>query len=132
MKYSHHDFAVLALRNALGWMFFAHGMLKFSVFTLAGTAGFFQSVGFPGWAAYIVAPAELILGLTLVLGIYTRASALAGLPILLGALLVHLPNGWLFTNKNGGWEYPAFLIAAAVSVALLGGGRIALTQARAK
>jgi hypothetical protein len=23
-------------------------------------------------------------------------------------VLVHGANGWLFTNKGGGWEYPAF------------------------
>lgn len=131
MKYSTNDFAALALRNALGIMFIAHGILKFSVFTLAGTAGFFESVGFPGWAAYIVAPAEVIIGLALILGVYTRAIALSGVVVLLGALWVHLPSGWLFTNKNGGWEYPAFLVMSAVSVALLGGGRIALTPSRA-
>lgn len=131
MKYSTNDWAALALRNALGWMFIAHGLLKFFVFTLAGTAGFFESVGFPGWLAYIVAPAEVAIGIALVLGVYTRAFALAGLFVLLGALWVHLHNGWLFTSKNGGWEYPAFLVVAAVSVALLGSGQIALIQDRA-
>ena len=131
MKYSTNDWAALALRSALGWMFIAHGLLKFFVFTLAGTAGFFESVGFPGWLAYIVAPVEVAIGIALVLGVYTRAFALAGLFVLLGALWVHSPNGWLFANKNGGWEYPAFLVVAAVSVALLGSGRIALIQARA-
>ncbi len=130
MKHSTNDFAALLLRSALGIMFLAHGLLKFVVFTLAGTAGFFESVGFPGWAAYVVAPAEIIIGLALVLGVYTRAMALTGVVVLLGALWVHLPNGWLFTNKNGGWEYPAFLVISALSIALLGGGRIALTQPR--
>jgi putative oxidoreductase len=109
-------------------MFLAHGLLKIMVFTLAGTAGFFESVGFPGWAAYIVAPFEVLTGLALVLGIYTRPVAVASLAVLLGALVVHSGNGWMFTNKNGGWEYPAFLVVAAITVALLDGGRIALTK----
>jgi putative oxidoreductase len=48
------------------------------------------------------------------------------IPVLVGALLVHAPNGWLFTVANGGWEYPAFLIVAAVTVALGGDGAFAL------
>jgi putative oxidoreductase len=128
MNYSHNDYAALTLRSALGLMFLAHGLLKIMVFTLAGTAGFFESVGFPGWAAYIVAPFEVLAGLALVLGIYTRPVAVASLAVLLGALVVHSGNGWMFTNKNGGWEYPAFLVVAAITVALLDGGRIALTK----
>jgi putative oxidoreductase len=128
MNYSGNDYAALTLRSALGVMLVAHGLLKFLVFSLAGTAGFFESVGFPGWAAYLVAPFEVLAGLALILGICTRWAALASLPVLLGALLVHIGNGWLFTNKNGGWEYPAFLAFAALSVALLGGGRIAVTK----
>jgi putative oxidoreductase len=128
MNYSHNDYAALTLRSALGLMFLAHGLLKIMVFTLAGTAGFFESVGFPGWAAYIVAPFEVLAGVALVLGIYTRPVAVASLAVLLGALVVHSGNGWMFTNKNGGWEYPAFLVVAAITVALLGGGRIALTK----
>jgi putative oxidoreductase len=128
MNYSPNDYAALTLRSALGLMFLAHGLLKIMVFTLAGTAGFFESVGFPGWAAYIVAPFEVLAGVALVLGIYTRPVAVASLAVLLGALVVHSGNGWMFTNKNGGWEYPAFLVVAAITVALLGGGRIALTK----
>jgi putative oxidoreductase len=128
MNYSTNDYAALTLRNALGLMFVAHGLLKFFVFTLAGTAGFFESVGFPGWAAYIVAPFEVLAGVALILGIYTRWVAAASVVVLLGAWLVHIGNGWLFTNKNGGWEYPAFLIFTAITVALLGGGRIAVTK----
>jgi len=44
------------------------------------------------------------------------------LPILLGAVWVHMPNGWVFTSNGGGWEYPAFLAAASVVHALAGDG----------
>ena len=122
------DYAALLLRLSLGGMFLAHGLLKILVFTLPGTAGFFESVGFPGWAAYIVAPAELLAGLALIAGFQTRWVALAGIPILLGALAVHAGNGWSFTNAKGGWEFPLYLVLTAVAVALLGGGRIAVTR----
>jgi hypothetical protein len=40
----------------------------------------------------------------------------------MGAWFVHLPNGWMFTAPNGGWEYPAFLIFALSTQAMLGDG----------
>ncbi len=113
------DVGAIVLRSTLGTVLIAHGLLKFFVFTLGGTAGFFESVGFPGWAAYLVAPAEVAAGLALIVGFHVRLTALATLPILIGALFVHLNNGWLFTNKNGGWEFPAVLVLLAVSVALI-------------
>lgn len=112
----------LVARLTLGAVMIAHGLLKFFVFTLPGTAGFFASVGFPSWAAYIVAPLEVIAGLALVLGVHARWAALATIPIALGATLVHAGNGWLFSNANGGWEYPAVLALLGVVVALLGDG----------
>jgi putative oxidoreductase len=122
------DLAALIARFALGSVLIAHGLLKFLVFSLPGTAGFFESVGFPGWAAYIVAPLEVATGAMIVCGIGARYAALASLPVLLGALWVHAGNGWLFTNANGGWEFPAVLVALAVVVGLLGDGAFALRR----
>jgi putative oxidoreductase len=99
------------------------------VFTLPGTAQFFASVGFPGWAAYPVVAAEVAGGILLVLGVYSRVVAAALIPVLIGAAAVHIGNGWLFTSPNGGWEYPAFLIVIAAVVALLGDGAYALKPA---
>jgi putative oxidoreductase len=41
-------------------------------------------------------------------------------------LLVHLPNGWLFSNPHGGWEFPALWIVLLIVQALLGPGAYAL------
>ena len=119
-------YAALALRLALGTMFLAHGLTKLLVFTLPGTAGFFASVGFPGWMAYPVTAAEIFGGTALIIGIYPRLVAAALLPVLIGASLVHLGNGWSFSNAHGGWEYPVFLAMAALVQALLGDGAFAL------
>lgn len=122
------DLAALVLRITLGAVLIAHGLLKFLVFTLPGTAGFFASVGFPGWTAYLVAPFEVLAGLALVIGHRSSLVALASLPVLLGALAVHAGNGWLFTSPNGGWEFPAVLVLIAIGVALLGDGAYSLSR----
>lgn len=122
------DLASFITRLALGIMFLAHGLLKVFVFTLPGTAQFFETVGFPGWMAYIVTPAEILAGIALIAGFYSRWVALASLPILIGAAVPRLANGWLFSAPNGGWEYPVFLIATAVAVFFQGGGKFAVKE----
>ena len=64
-------------------------------------------------------------GLALLLGLYARQTALALVPILAVATWVHAPNGWVHTSQGGGWEYPAFLIAASIAPWLLGDGAAA-------
>ena len=121
-------YAALTLRVTLGAMFIAHALLKVFVFTLPGTAQFFESLGLPGVLAYVTFAAELAGGAMLVLGIGTRWVAALLIPVLLGATWVHAPNGWLFTAPKGGWEYPAFLSLAAFVQVLLGGGAYALSS----
>ena len=119
-------YAILVLRVALGVMFLAHAWLKLATFTVPGFAGFLGQVGLPGTLAWPIILAEVAGGLALVLGVYARAVALLLLPVLLAALAVHAPNGWVFNAVNGGWEYPAFLLAASVAHVLLGDGQWAL------
>lgn len=121
--------ATLVLRVALGVMFLAHSViLKLFVFTLPGTAQFFQSIGLPGWSAYTVFAAEAVGGVMLILGIQARWVALALVPILAGATWTHWGNGWMFGYENGGWEYPAYLTLLAVAQFLLGDGALALSR----
>jgi putative oxidoreductase len=120
------DAAAGLLRAGLGAMFIAHALLKYFVFTLPGTAQFFESLGLPGFLGYATFAAELVGGAMLVLGVYTRTVAAVLVPVLLGATWAHVGNGWLFTAPKGGWEYPAFLTLAAIVVALQGGGRYTL------
>lgn len=119
-------YAAFVLRLALGSVFIAHALAKLLVFTLSGTAAFFAAHGFPGWTAYLVFGAELLGGIALVAGVQSRRVALALVPVMLGALTVHWPNGWSFTAPEGGWEYVAFLVAALLVQAALGDGAWAL------
>lgn len=121
---------VTLLRVSLGVMYLAHSIvLKLFTFGLAGTAGYFESIGLPGWLAYITFAAEAVGGAMLVLGIYARWATLALLPALLGAIIwVHGGNGWVFTAPGGGWEYPLYLIILSVAQFMLGDGRYALRR----
>lgn len=121
-------YAALLLRLALGIMFLAHGITKLVVFTPAGTAKFFESVGFAGWLAYPIIAFEIVAGALLILGIYSRWVAAVAAIELFVASTVHFGNGWTFTNPGGGWEYPVFLAVAAAALALLGGGAYAVKE----
>jgi putative oxidoreductase len=126
------DFAAFLLRVTLGIMYLAHSLvLKLATFGLAGTAGFFISVGLPGWLAYVTFAAEAVGGMLLVLGVQTRWVVVALSPALFGAIIwVHAWNGWVFTATNGGWEYPAFLIVVSLVQFLLGDGAYALAPSK--
>lgn len=119
-------YAALLLRISLGFLLLAHGLLlKVFTFTIPGTVGFFESIGYPGFFAYLVILGEIGGGLALILGLWTRPIALMLLPIMIGATLQHAGNGWLFTAPNGGWEFPAFWTVMLVVQALLGDGAFA-------
>jgi putative oxidoreductase len=72
--------AALILRLGTGGLFLAHAALKFFVFTPAGTAKFFESVGLPGPLGPVIILIETIVGFALILGVLPRLAALAGIP----------------------------------------------------
>lgn len=113
------------LRITLGVMYLAHSViLKGMTYGLAGTAKFFESIGLPGPLAYAVFTMEAVGGLLLILNVKARWVAAALLPILAGATWTHAGNGWVFSNANGGWEYPVFLAIASVVLILLDDRRV--------
>lgn len=120
--------ATTLLRLSLGVMTLAHGLLKIFVFTIPGTVGYFESIGFPGVLAYLTILAEVGGGLALILGIYTRWVSLALIPVLLGAAWVHAGNGWVFSSEGGGWEFPVFWAIALLVQAGLGSGALTISR----
>ena len=126
------EYGIALLRISLGVMLIAHSVvLKYYTFTLAGTAGYFESIGLPGFLAYVVFGMEAVGGVLLVLGVRTREVAAALIPILVGAFWVHSGNGWVFSNAGGGWEYPLYLIVLSGAQVLLGEGAFALSRTSA-
>jgi putative oxidoreductase len=115
------------LRVAQGGLFLGHVGYRLIYIGIPAADAFFVSLGLPSWMAEVVTLLEAIGGVALLLGVVTRISALALAAILLGTIVfVHGQNGFLFTNHNGGWEYPLLWGIALVSQALIGPGRWAL------
>lgn len=128
MNSTNTQIATTLLRVTSGSMLLVHGLTKLLVFTPAGTAGFFESIGFPGFLAYPVMAGEIVLGLAMILGVYSRLAALAALPIMVGAIIPHAGAGFSFSNPGGGWEYPVFWSLVLVVQALLGDGALAMRK----
>src|SRR5215210_6659119 len=112
-------YGAFALRASLGVMFIAHAYLKLAVFAVPGFEGFLGKVGLPAFLAWPIILAELAGGLAILTRFYCRVVSVARLPVLLGALFVHAPDGWVFNAQNGRSEYPAFLVVAGFVHALI-------------
>ena len=120
------DYGALLLRVSMGTLFLLHGfVLKVLTFTPAGTAAFFESIGYPGFLGYVVIAAEITGGLALIAGVQVRLVSLAFVPIMIGATLQHGANGWTFSNTGGGYEFPALWTILLFVQALVGNGALA-------
>ncbi len=117
------DLGLLTLRVGVGGTLMAHGAQKllgwFGGGSLAGTGGFFDSVGFT--------PGKLNAGLLLALGLATPAAGAAAAGTMVVAASMHKDNG--FFAQSGGYEYPAVLALTAASLALGGPGQPSLDAA---
>ncbi len=120
-------YAILALRVTTGALFLFHGLVKLFVFTPAGTAGYFESIGLPGSLGYLTMLVEIAGGIALILGLKARIVSLALVPVLLGAAWFgHGISGFNWSNPNGGWEYPVMWVIVQAALAALGDGAYAL------
>lgn len=124
-------YAVLTLRVTTGALFLAHGLIKLFVFTPAGTAGYFESIGLPGALGYLTMLVEIAGGLALILGVKVRIVSVALVAVLLGAAIFgHGGFGFNWSNPNGGWEYPVMWAIVQASLALFGDGPYALVPSK--
>ncbi len=121
------DSGLLVLRLVIGLVMASHGAQKlfgwFGGYGLAGTGGFFESIGFrPGRAfAGAAGAAELTGGLLIALGLLGPAGpALVLAVMVVAAVAVHAPHG-LYAASNG-IEVPLLNGTAAVALALTGPG----------
>ena len=120
-------YAILLLRVTTGALFVVHGLTKLLVFTPAGTAGYFGSLGLPGWLGPLTMAIEIIGGVALIAGFATRIVSAGFVVLLLGAAFsAHWAKGFGWTAEGGGWEYPVMWAMVQASIALLGDGAYAV------
>jgi putative oxidoreductase len=123
---NNQEIGVFILRIVLGITFFVHGFVKFQG-GIDNTAGWFQTLGLPGFLAYAVGAIELIGGLALILGLGTRIISVLLVAIMLGAILiVKMAAGFLGNGQGAGIELDLILMAAAIHLALNGSSLLSL------
>ncbi|MFX3625636.1 MAG: DoxX family protein [Ectobacillus sp.] len=116
---NYYELGGVFLRLALGAVFIVHGFMKFQ--GLSGVEQWFASIGIPGFAAYIVAPVELIGGLLLVVGLFTRYASVLLALVMAGAILkVKLGAGFVGANGAAGYEFDLVLLAGLIHLFLSG------------
>ncbi len=121
------------LRVTAGAFLIPHGAQKlfgaFGGYGLEATGQFFQTqLGFAnGYIAALGAGSvEVLGGLLLALGLFTRFAAAAVVVFLSVAMTFHFSNGFIWTD--GGWEYPVFWAIIALMFVVRGGGQYSLDR----
>jgi putative oxidoreductase len=120
------DRGLLTLRAGLGAVFMAHGLQKLLVMGVGGVEGFLTSLGvpLPGVNAVLLIGTEVVGGLLIAVGGFTRVAALASaFAMLVATLLVHLPNGFFLP---GGYEFTMMLGLASLALVMTGPGSVSL------
>ncbi|EKO16771.1 DoxX family protein [Leptospira kirschneri] len=125
------DLGSLILRLVAGIVMFPHGAQKllgwFGGHGFSGTMGFFTGQGFPAPIAFLVIIGEFFGALGLIFGFLTRLSAFGIGIIMIGATLIHLPNGFFmnwFGNQQGeGYEFHLLFVAISLALLVKGGGK---------
>jgi len=124
-------YALPFLRFSIGFIFFLHGLEKFQGFLAAGNldefAGYVASKGFVsglfwGW---LVVLTELVGGLMLAFGLFTRFAALflTGQMII---IVIWFKGHEAFFGHKGGFEYELVYAIIALLFLIRGGGNLAL------
>ena len=123
----------LIIRVMLGMVMFPHGAQKllgwFGGFGFSNTMSYFtQTAGLPWIIAFLIIMGESLGSLGLIVGFFTRLSALGLIFIMVGAITtVHIPNGffmnWLGKNAGEGFEYHLLVIGMSIPLLISGGGK---------
>lgn len=107
------------LRIVVGVIMTAHGWLKLSDFSSWYDQVVKLGLPFPEIAAPLAVAGELLGGLGLVFGLFTRLAAFGVACVMVVAIAkVHLPHGLL--AQNGGFEFPLVLLASALGILIAG------------
>jgi len=136
MKYlfqTNDNFSYWVPRVILGCVFLPHGAQKlfgwFGGFGFTNTMTYFtQTAGLPWIIAFLIIMGESLGSLGLIVGFFTRLSALGLICIMVGAIItVHIPNGffmnWFGKQAGEGFEYHLLVIGMSIPLLISGGGK---------
>ena len=117
-----NDVVFMGLRSAIGAIFIVHGMSKFN----PGFSNFLTNMGLPVEMQIPIALAELVPGILLIIGVFSRLSASLLVIVMLGAIF-HVKGAQSLTG-DGGVELDLILLASSLVIMIVGPGRISLSQ----
>jgi putative oxidoreductase len=118
-------YGLFLLRISLGFDWLVHAFLKVSrgMYTheaLLAKNGITPLLAWPTFSL------EVIGGVAIILGWYTRQWAGFLLIFLAVVVWIKWPVGWGYSNTGGGWEYPMLWLVAQAALVLAGSGAFAL------
>lgn len=117
-----NDVVFMGLRSAIGVIFIVHGIGKFN----PGFTNFLSNMGLPPEMQIPIALAELVPGILLIIGVFSRLSASLLSIIMLGAIF-HVKGAQSLTG-DGGVEIDLILLASSIVIMIAGPGRISLSH----
>ncbi len=118
-----HDITHWGIRASIGIIFIVHSLKKFD----PSWQEWLISIGIPPEMQLLIALAEFVGGIFLVIGVFTRITGTVFAVILLGAIFhIRWENGF-FVSK-GGWEWDLVMLAAVLAIIVAGPGRISISH----
>jgi len=134
------DLGLLALRVVIGAVFIAHGLQKaFGWWGGGGIDGFKSALSDAGYQhagllTYLGAGAQIVVGILLVLGLFTPVAAAGALAYLANSLMTIVAaqrqDGYIAVFGSDGIEYLLVLIVSVVAIILVGPGRYGFDAGR--
>jgi putative oxidoreductase len=120
-------YGIFLLRFTLGIAWIAHALLKTSR-GMETTEALFLKNGIPQILAWPVFTMEVVGGLCIVLGLYSRQWLIALFPAIVAVIWIKWPVGWVYSNPGGGYEFPLFWTMTQFGAILLGDGKWAIDK----
>ena len=114
----------LGIRLVIGVIFLVHGFAKI---VMPGFGGFLSNLGLPSEMAPLIALAEIIPGILIIIGILSRISASLHSVIMLGAIILVKKLATL-TGGPGSYEFELILLAANLTIITMGPGKISVAH----
>ncbi len=116
-----YDITHWGIRASIGAIFIVHSIKKFD----PSWQEWLINIGIPPEMQLPIALAEFLGGIFLIVGIFTRISGAIFSIILLGAIFhIRWENG--FFVSQGGWEWDLIMLAAVLSIIVVGPGRLSI------